>query len=152
MYCASNFSHEYIKVLQKSYINSTHSRSLAYCRDNLCPLWTIDLLTLLHDPLQTMVVPQKYHPMVWHSPIPLFFTTTWYLQALEMLHRDLIECSAGMSWRPKLCAVVMLSRVQLSIMCRAQYGISIYVSLSGHWETWLVLLRPVLSQTKLPDT
>lgn len=46
-------------------------------------------------------------------------------------------------------SVVVLSRAQLSIMRRAQYGISFHVGLSGHSEMWLILQRSVLSTTEL---
>lgn len=64
----------------------------------------------LHNPLWTTVVPQKYHLMVGHMhthTVHCPSLPSWYLQALELLHRDHIEYRAGMSWRPRLCAVLL---------------------------------------------
>ena len=74
-----------------------------------------------------------------------------YLQAFESLHRDHTDHNAGVSWRPRLCALVGLSRVQLSIMCRAQYGISFYVSLSAGIERcgWSLSAQSYLEQSCL---
>lgn len=100
----------------------------------------------------------------WLSIMPLYYTTreictlfppktsSYYLyahflsqlssvsnpQKPSMLHREQTECSAAMSWRPRLYAVLVLSMVQLSVAHCAQYGISFHVSISGYSEMCLI--------------
>lgn len=62
-----------------------------------------------------------------HDPTAI----TWWSDTLgpvqpciSRLYRDHTEHSISMRGRAGLCAVVMLSRAQLSVMCKAQRGIS----------------------------
>lgn len=145
---APNSSLECVKVPQWLYwlaINPQQLRSILR-RSFVSPIDQTYLLTLvplcylpaahqgrnLHNSLRTMAVPRKISPNGVTRAHSRPWLPTQCLQAFKLRDRDHIEYTAGMSWRPRLCALVVLSAVQLSIMCRAQDGISFYVSLCRH--------------------
>lgn len=72
--------------------------------------------------------PKKLSPNMQSHRVHGPWLAPRYLQAFE-LHREQTENNAGRGWRRRLYALVVLPWVQLSIMCRAQYGISFYVCL-----------------------